>query len=82
MNNQNIEVSVVMPCLNEQEAVGICVRKAKKALDDLGIQGEIIVVDNGSKDDSAEMLKKVRSSEFIVHSQNIKLDIIFYCVVQ
>lgn len=54
----NVEVSVVMPCLNEQEAVGICVRKAKKALDDLGIQGEIIVVDNGSNDNSIDIAQK------------------------
>ena len=51
----NIEVSVVMPCLNEEEAVGICVQKAKKALDKLNIRGEIIVVDNGSTDNSVQI---------------------------
>lgn len=50
--NNNIEVSVVMPCLNEEETVGICVKKAKEALSNLGIQGEILVVDNGSTDNS------------------------------
>jgi len=56
--NNSIEVSVVMPCLNEQEAVGLCVRKAKKALDNLGIKGEIIVVDNGSTDRSVEIAQR------------------------
>jgi glycosyltransferase involved in cell wall biosynthesis len=56
--DNNLEVSVVMPCLNEQESVGICVKKARKALDNLGIQGEIIVVDNGSTDKSVEVAQK------------------------
>jgi len=56
--NNEIEVSVVMPCLNEQESVGICVKKAKKALENLGIKGEVIVVDNGSTDNSVEIAQK------------------------
>ena len=56
MNENNpIEVSVVMPCLNEQEAVGICVRKARKAFEDLSVKGEVVVVDNGSTDRSVEI---------------------------
>jgi len=48
----NIEVSVVMPCLDEEEAVGICVKQARETLEKIGITGEIIVVDNGSSDNS------------------------------
>ncbi len=47
-----IEVSVVMPCLNEHETVGTCVRKAVEALARAGIPGEVIVADNGSDDGS------------------------------
>jgi len=50
-----IELSVVMPCLNEAETVGICVRKAWAALREAGISGEVIVADNGSTDGSAEI---------------------------
>jgi hypothetical protein len=47
-----IEVSVVMPCLNEARTVGTCVTKAARALQALGVRGEVIVADNGSTDGS------------------------------
>lgn len=50
-----IEVSVVMPCLNEAETLGSCIAKARAALDALGLSGEIIVADNGSSDGSQEI---------------------------
>lgn len=53
-----IDISVVMPCLNEEEAVGICIRKAKKAFEDLDITGEVLIVDNGSTDRSVEIAQR------------------------
>jgi hypothetical protein len=50
-----IEVSVVMPCLNEAETLGVCISKAKAALSDLGICGEVVVADNGSTDGSQDI---------------------------
>jgi glycosyltransferase involved in cell wall biosynthesis len=50
-----IELSVVMPCLNERNTVGICVQKAFAALRAEGISGEVIVADNGSTDGSQEI---------------------------
>jgi len=50
-----VEVSVVMPCLNEEETLGICIGKARRTLDELGVDGEIIVADNGSTDRSVEI---------------------------
>ena len=50
-----IELSVVMPCLNEAKTVGVCVEKARRALDELGVCGEVIVADNGSADGSREI---------------------------
>jgi len=44
-----------MPCLNERETVGVCVRKAMATLREAGIAGEVIVADNGSTDGSVEI---------------------------
>lgn len=52
---QEIVVSVVMPCLNEAMGVGKCVEKAMKAIAAMGVAGEVVVVDNGSTDDSAKI---------------------------
>ncbi len=46
------EVSIILPCLNEADTVGICVAKAMSALHDAHISGEVIVADNGSTDGS------------------------------
>jgi glycosyltransferase involved in cell wall biosynthesis len=50
----NERISVVLPCLNEIAAVATVVREASDALCKAGVEGEIIVVDNGSTDGSAE----------------------------
>ena len=47
-----MELTVVMPCLNEAETVATCVRKAMGFLSDSGISGEVLVADNGSTDGS------------------------------
>jgi glycosyltransferase involved in cell wall biosynthesis len=53
-----LDVSVVMPCLNEQDSVGICVRKALDGLAKGGLSGEVIVVDNGSTDASVALAEQ------------------------
>ena len=50
-----VEVSIVMPCLNEADALRSCVIEASTALIDLGLSGEVLVVDNGSSDGSIEV---------------------------
>ena len=50
-----LDVSVVIPCLDEEATVGSCVAKARSGLDRLGVRGEVIVVDNGSTDRSASV---------------------------
>lgn len=52
-------VSVVMPCLNERKTVGLCVRKAIDTLQKLGLDGEVIVADNGSTDGSADIAREM-----------------------
>jgi glycosyltransferase involved in cell wall biosynthesis len=46
------DVSVIMPCLNEAATVATCVRKARAALAAAGLDGEVVVADNGSSDSS------------------------------
>src|SRR5438093_8202485 len=50
-----MKISVVIPCLNEEAAVGAVVDEARQAIEVLGNSGEVIVVDNGSTDRSAEV---------------------------
>ena len=48
-------VSVVIPCLDEAETIAECVTSARAVLDEAGLAGEVIVVDNGSTDGSGEL---------------------------
>jgi glycosyltransferase involved in cell wall biosynthesis len=50
-----VAVSVVIPCLNEAESIAQCVTTAQRVLDENGIDGEVVVVDNGSEDGSATL---------------------------
>ncbi len=52
---ETLEVSVVIPCLNEANSLGICVDKAVRAFTEGGLSGEVIVADNGSTDGSIEI---------------------------
>ena len=56
-DRESLELSVVMPCLNEAATVGVCVKKAVDALEQHGIRGEVIVADNGSTDGSQQVAK-------------------------
>ena len=54
-----VELSVVMPCLNEADTLATCIEKAQRALAEAGIDGEVIVADNGSTDGSIEIAKRL-----------------------
>ena len=53
-----MELTVVMPCLNEAETVATCVRKAIGFLAESGISGEVLVADNGSTDGSQRLAEE------------------------
>ncbi len=60
-----VEVSIVMPCLNEADTLEVCVGKARRALEAHGIGGEVLVADNGSTDGSQEIA--TRAGARVVH---------------
>ena len=51
----DLELTILMPCLNEAETLATCIDKARRYLDTSGIRGEILVADNGSTDGSREI---------------------------
>ncbi len=55
----NVELSIVMPCLNEAETLGVCIRKAQGFLREHRISGEIVVADNGSTDGSQGIAERL-----------------------
>jgi len=54
-----VEVSIVMPCLNEADTLSVCIEKAQRSLREHGICGEIIVADNGSTDGSRSIAERL-----------------------
>ena len=53
----SVELSIVMPCLNEAETIGICIQKAMRFLADNGVAGEVVIADNGSVDGSQQIAR-------------------------
>jgi len=53
-----VELSVIMPCLNEAETLETCIHKAQRFLQQTGISGEIVIGDNGSTDGSQEIARR------------------------
>jgi glycosyltransferase involved in cell wall biosynthesis len=53
--SHTIQVSVIIPCLNEAKSIAFCIEKALAAFRKLGISGEVVVSDNGSTDGSVEI---------------------------
>ena len=54
-----LELSILMPCLNEAETLEVCIEKALKSLRELDIAGEVIIADNGSTDGSQDIATRM-----------------------
>jgi hypothetical protein len=59
LSPESLELTILMPCLNEAETIEICVRKAISYLRSRGIAGEVLVADNGSTDGSQVMAERL-----------------------
>src|SRR5882724_11522834 len=57
-----LEVSVVLLCLNEAETLRSCIDKIRSLMSDAGLKGEVIVADNGSVDGSVQLAEKMGAS--------------------
>jgi glycosyltransferase involved in cell wall biosynthesis len=58
MLNEELELTILMPCLNEAETLESCIVKAFKEMERLGIRGEVLIADNGSTDGSQQIGRK------------------------
>ena len=56
---KDIELTILMPCLNEEETIGICIEKAMRFLKKNKIKGEVLISDNGSTDNSIKIAKSL-----------------------
>lgn len=58
---KEIELTILMPCLNEEKTLETCIKKAKTFLKNNNINGEILISDNGSTDNSVKIAKKLKA---------------------
>ncbi len=56
--NTTIDISIVIPCLNEAQSIAFCIDKAIAACNEAGVRGEVVVSDNGSTDGSIDIAQK------------------------
>lgn len=56
-----LEVSIIMPCLNEAETLAVCIKKAQRFITENELAGEVIIADNGSNDGSQDIARRLNA---------------------
>ena len=56
---EEIELTILIPCLNEEKTIGICIKKAQNFMKENNINGEVLVIDNGCTDQSINIAKEL-----------------------
>jgi len=64
------KISAIIPCLNEEDTLPVCIGKAQEAMAALGVDGEVVVGDNGSSDKSVEVAKG--NGARVAHERRVK----------
>src|SRR5262245_25762904 len=64
-----LELSVVIPCLNEADTLETCIEKAQRAMREHGIAGEVVVADNGSTDGSQDIGRRMGARVIAVEAK-------------
>jgi glycosyltransferase involved in cell wall biosynthesis len=54
-----LDLTIVMPCLNEAETLATCIKKAQAGIAHAGVRGEVLIADNGSTDGSIEIAESL-----------------------
>jgi glycosyltransferase involved in cell wall biosynthesis len=57
--SESLDLTILMPCLNEAETIGRCVEKAQRSIAKSGLKGEVLIADNGSTDGSIQIAEKL-----------------------
>ena len=68
-SRENLELSVVMPCLNEAETLATCIQKAQGYMRENNVNGEVVIADNGSTDGSQEIAINLGARVVNVHEK-------------
>ncbi len=68
IRNTEVEVSIILPCLNEEKSIAKCLQKIKAVIEKNALNAEVIVVDNNSTDNTAKIV-----SEFFPHFSHLHL---------
>ena len=58
-SHQQPSITILMPCLNEAETLACCIHKAQSSLKQLNVEGEVLIADNGSTDDSIKIAESL-----------------------
>lgn len=66
-----MELTILMPCLNEEKTISTCIRKAQKFIEENNIEGEILIADNGSTDESVNIAKKLGARVISVERKRV-----------
>ena len=67
VNNEETELSILMPCLNEAETIAVCIEKAQRFIADNSVNGEVLISDNGSIDGSVAIAERLGAR--VVHAE-------------
>ena len=68
-----MELTILMPCLNEARTLKICIDKAKKFLSENNVEGEILIADNGSTDGSQDIARAAGARSWIFQKKVMEL---------
>ena len=74
--NKKIDLSIVLPCLDEEKAIETCLNQILQTIHKHHLSAEIIIVDNGSKDGSVSIIQKIIRENASGKNQEIPIQLV------